>query len=376
MLRVGHKVHAVAVARSSGKRWFTEQYRELRRKSPASMKWGYGAMCFRRIEGLYGCGSTSSLTNSLCLVAITAATAALMANSVVCPSCICNTLSSSGTTETDEIFMSIRRAFLPSKPGSRDEVEKGHGIYSNIGKVAAQFLLSSVTVPGLTEMADVELMNSQTKQETPSPPTTECWRPPGLPILTKTDMERLHRGENILQQHISKHSAMGSAVIDVNADVDVVMQTIQKYADYAQMIDTVRKVKIHSLQGPTTCAEFKVSRFKLRLCFLLTKLEGRNCVEFVLDPHSGKVGKNLLNVGYGLWFAEEPEDRPKGYTRVWFMFYFNYGAIVPKFLITYSSFRALPRATNWIKPVCEAKQRERSKQCLLKGKKKDMVVLQ
>ncbi len=361
MLRVVCKVDVVAMARSSGRRWFTEQYRELRRKSSASMRWGYGGVCCMRIEGLNDCESMYSSRNPFSVVALAAAMAALMANSIVSPSRTCNALSSSGITEMDEILISTRQAFLPSKSGSGDETEKRHDVYSNTGKTAAPFLSSNVTAPGLTETADIELMSSQTKQETPSLCTTERWRPRGLPILTKMDMERLHRGENVLQQQIRKHSAMGSAVIDVKADVDVVMQTIQKYADYAQMIDSVRKVKIHSLQETTTCAEFKVSRFKLRFCFLLTKLVGRNCVEFVLDPHSGRVGKNLLNAGRGLWFVEEPEDRPKGYTRVWFTARFDYGTIVPKFLITYSSFRALPKATSWIKPVCEAEQKRRIK---------------
>ncbi len=362
MFRIGCKVDMVAVARSSGRRWFTERYRELRRKIPASMRCEYGSAYCWRIKDLNGCESTSSSSNPFSVITIAAATtAALMANNIVSPSRTCNSLSSSGTTETDKIFVSIRRIFLPYKPDSRDEVENKHDIYSNICKTATPFLSRSVTLPGLTETSDVELKRSQTKQETPSPTTTECWRPPGLPILTKMDMERLHRGGSVLQQQINKrkHSAMFSSVIDIKANVNVVMETIQKYADYEQMIDTVREVKIHSLQGPTTCAEFKVSRFKLRFCFLLTKLEGRNCVEFILDPHSGKVRKNLLSAGRGLWFVEEPEDRPKGYTRVWFMAHFNYGAIVPKFLITYSSLRALPKVTHWLKPVCEAEQKRR-----------------
>eukprot|EP01084_Bolivina_argentea_P158404 275941_1 len=361
MLRVGCKVDMVAVARSSERRWFTERYRELRRKIPASMRWEYGSAYCWCIKGLNRCESTSSSNNPFSVIAIAAATtAALMANNIVSPSRTCNSLSCSGTTETDEIFVLIRRFFLQYKPGSRD-VESKNDTHSNICKTSAPFLSSSVTLPGLVETSDVELMRSQTKQETPSPTTTECWRPPGLPILTKMDVECLHRGESILQQQINKHkhSAMFSSVIDIKADVDVVMETIQKYADYDHMIDTVRKVKIHSLQGPTTCAEFKVSRFKLRFCFLLTKLKGRNCVEFVLDPHSGKVRKNLLSAGRGLWFVEDPEDRPKGYTRVWFMARFNYGAIVPKFLITYSSLRALPKVTHWLKPACEAEQKRR-----------------
>ncbi len=361
MFRVGCKV---AVARSSGRRWFTGRYRDLRRKIPASMRWESGNTYCWRIKGLNGCQSTTSFSsNSFSVIAIAAAmTAALMTNSIVPPSRTCNSLSSSGTTETDEIFVSIRRFFLPYNPGSKDEVENKSDTYASLRKTVAPFPSSSVLIPGfLTKTLDVELMGSQTKQETPSPTTTEYWRPPGLPILTKIDLEGLHRGKSVMQQHIDKHkhSAMFSSVIDIKADVNLVMDTIQNYADYDKMIDTVRKVKIHSSQGPTTCVEFKVSRFKLRFCILLTKLQGRNCVEFILDPHTGKVGKKLLSAGSGLWFVEEPEDRPKGYTRVWFMAHFNYGALVPKFLISYASLRALPKVTHWLKPVCEAEEKAR-----------------
>lgn len=81
-------------------------------------------------------------------------------------------------------------------------------------------------------------------------------------------------------------------------------------------------------------------------------------VKFELDPDCTKAGRAVLREATGFFFVESPPDRP-GYSRVWMLAKVNVNRFVPGGVVDYASGRALPRASNWIKPTCEAAQRRK-----------------
>ena len=81
-------------------------------------------------------------------------------------------------------------------------------------------------------------------------------------------------------------------------------------------------------------------------------------VRFELDPDCTKAGRAVLREATGFFFVESPPDRP-GYSRVWLCAEVDVNRFVPGVIVDYAAGRALPRASNWLKPTCEAAQRKR-----------------
>lgn len=101
-----------------------------------------------------------------------------------------------------------------------------------------------------------------------------------------------------------------------------------------------------------------MSRFRLHIRVVMTRLLDRNMVTFELDPDCRKAGRAVLREATGFFYVESPSDRP-GYSRVWLMASVDVNRFVPGAIVDYAAGRALPRASTWIKPVCEARQRRK-----------------
>lgn len=104
--------------------------------------------------------------------------------------------------------------------------------------------------------------------------------------------------------------------------------------------------------------EVTVSRFRLHIRVVMSLLKERNMVQFELDPDCTKAGRAVLREATGFFYVESPPDRP-GYSRVWMLAKVNVNRFVPGGVVDYAAGRALPRASNWIKPTCEAAQRRK-----------------
>lgn len=104
--------------------------------------------------------------------------------------------------------------------------------------------------------------------------------------------------------------------------------------------------------------EVTVSRFKLHIRVLMSLLRDRNMVQFELDPDCTKAGRAVLREATGFFYVESPPDRP-GFSRVWMLAKVDVNRFVPGAIVDYAAGRALPRASNWIKPTCEAAQRRK-----------------
>lgn len=104
--------------------------------------------------------------------------------------------------------------------------------------------------------------------------------------------------------------------------------------------------------------EVTVSRFKLHIRVVMSLLRERNMVQFELDPDCTKAGRAVLGEATGFFYVESPPDRP-GFSRVWMLAKVDVNRFVPGAIVDYAAGRALPRASNWIKPTCEAAQRRK-----------------
>ncbi|CBJ29186.1 conserved unknown protein [Ectocarpus siliculosus] len=183
---------------------------------------------------------------------------------------------------------------------------------------------------------------------------------PALPLLDDEDLTQLRAGQRVQKQTRQGGSGSGSVVVDVRADPDVVLGLLTKYEDYAEMIDTVRECEVFP-QGETADSRkvgVMVSRFKLHIRVVMSLLRERNMVQFELDPDCTKAGRAVLREATGFFYVESPPDRP-GFSRVWMLAKVDVNRFVPGAIVDYAAGRALPRASNWIKPTCEAAQRRK-----------------
>ncbi|CAN0022667.1 unnamed protein product [Phaeothamnion confervicola] len=188
---------------------------------------------------------------------------------------------------------------------------------------------------------------------------------PDLPVLAEEDLRLLAMGMRVQKQTREGGAGSGLAVVDVRADPGTVLELLTAYDDYASMIDTVRSAKIFGpRRGPTVKAEFTMSRFQLHVRVLMTQLAGKrgggDVIEFVLDPDCTGAGKSVLREAMGFWFVEPTPGRP-GYSRIWMSARVHVSSFVPGFIVDYAAARALPRASVWLKPTCEAAQRRKER---------------
>ena len=67
----------------------------------------------------------------------------------------------------------------------------------------------------------------------------------------------------------------------------------------------------------------------------------------------------VMKEANGLWFVEtEGEGLREGHCRVWLQASLRVSRVVPKWVVDYAARRALPRATSWLAPAAEEKQKQ------------------
>lgn len=96
----------------------------------------------------------------------------------------------------------------------------------------------------------------------------------------------------------------------------------------------------------------------------MTRLRDSNMVRFEMDPNCNKAGRAVLREASGFFYVESLPDRP-GFTRVWLTATVNVHRFVPGAIVNYAAARALPRASSWVKPTCEATQRKKARNSTL-----------
>ena len=101
-----------------------------------------------------------------------------------------------------------------------------------------------------------------------------------------------------------------------------------------------------------TRANFVLSKFRLNIAAIhkYTPHPKGHYMVFTLDPACTNV---VLKSAKGVWHTQ-PLGSDGRRTRVWLLCEVKVSRALPNFITDYAARRAMPRATQWLKPVVEA----------------------
>lgn len=143
-------------------------------------------------------------------------------------------------------------------------------------------------------------------------------RPANLPGLSKEDLILLRAGQRVQHQIRNGCQGSGYVVVDVLADSKTVWDTLLDLERYAEMIPTIRRVRITGRPWKgLTKGLFTLSKFRFRLGVVHEHKADENRLDFFLDPDSMQY-RSILEMAEGFWYIEDrPAGRPPGWTRVY-----------------------------------------------------------
>mmetsp|Transcript_43010 Transcript_43010/g.104121 ORF Transcript_43010/g.104121 Transcript_43010/m.104121 type:complete len:425 (-) Transcript_43010:271-1545(-) len=199
-----------------------------------------------------------------------------------------------------------------------------------------------------------------------------------LPTLTAEQKALLVKGERVQEQARMGREGSGYVVLDVQAPPYVVWECLLDFESYPQTIPTVRDMQLYTseklntgyvnekpvLPGTgretrhygtpsVTRAKFILSKFRLNIAAVhtYTPHPDGDYMIFTLDKSCTNM---VLKGAKGIWYTEENPDGREGYTRVYLLCEVLVSRALPSFIVDYTADRAMPRATNWLKPQVEA----------------------
>jgi len=231
-----------------------------------------------------------------------------------------------------------------------------------------------ITVPTSRKPEEFELIKSAL-------PTVTAFIEPlpfKLPKFTDAQRTKLVNGERIQEQSRMGREGSGYVVLDIEAPPYVIWECLLNFESYPELIPTVREMQLYTstklntgfvnekplLPGTgretrhygtpsITRASFILSKFRLNIAAIhkYTPHPDGDYMTFTLDPSCTNV---VLKGAKGTWHTEENPDGRKGFTRVYLLASLQISRALPKFIVDYAAERAMPRATNWLKPEVEA----------------------
>jgi hypothetical protein len=204
-----------------------------------------------------------------------------------------------------------------------------------------------------------------------------------LPKLKKEQKRLLAAGERIQEQSKMGREGSGYVVLDVKAPPYVVWECLLDFEAYPEYMSTVRSMTTFTNTSPassyleekpvlpetsretrhygtpTICrASFVLSKFHLKIAAVheyQPHPDGHFMV-FSLDRASKNV---VLKDAKGIWYTEtNPDGLGEDITRVYLLCELKVSSVLPKFIVDYVAERAMPRATNWLRPTVEAMKKE------------------
>lgn len=199
-----------------------------------------------------------------------------------------------------------------------------------------------------------------------------------LPELSQEQKYMLDAGERVQEQSKMGREGSGYVVMDVKAPPYIIWECLLEFDNYPQLIKTVRSMEMftsnklksgyHSEKPippsasqalrhygipSVTRAAFVLSKFKLNIAAIHNYRphpDGHYMV-FNLDPECTNV---VLKSATGIWHTQtNPDGKGEDYTRVWLLCELKVSKLLPQFIVDYTAKRAMPRATNWLKPHVE-----------------------
>ena len=199
-----------------------------------------------------------------------------------------------------------------------------------------------------------------------------------LPQLSQEQRDRLAAGDRIQEQSKMGREGSGFVVLDVKAPPYVVWECLLDFEDYPQYISTVKSMSMftnthlassylaekpvlpgtgremrHYGTASISRASFVLSKFKLKIAAVhkyQPHPDGHYMV-FTLDRACKNV---VLKDAKGIWYTEQnPDGLGEDVTRVWLLCELKVSSILPTMIVDYVAKRAMPRATNWLRPEVE-----------------------
>lgn len=204
-----------------------------------------------------------------------------------------------------------------------------------------------------------------------------------LPKLSQQQSNQLLSGERVQFQSDMRREGSGFIAVDVKAPADVIWECLLDFYSYPQTIPTVRDIQMftntHLAQDyyaekevdrikyedgtlatlkhgvpSVTRAAFTLSKFRLKIAAIhkyRPHPQGDYMI-FTLDPACTNL---VLQNAKGVWHTQSnPDGRGEEYTRVWLLCELKVSSLLPKWIVDYAAKKAMPRASSWIKPHCEA----------------------
>ena len=207
-----------------------------------------------------------------------------------------------------------------------------------------------------------------------------------LPNLSVENLDKLRLGERVQEQERMKSSGTGYVVMDVDSDIESIWKVLLDFHNYAELIPTVRNVTMvtktvgegegegrvneeDALAASATAftdgtlarlgfgspsvtrASFVLSKLRLNIAAVhkYTPHPAGGHMVFTLDPSCANV---VLKMAEGVWHTQPcPYDPSK--TRLWLLCSIRVSRALPKWIMNYAAGRAMPRATEWVRPAVE-----------------------
>jgi len=203
-----------------------------------------------------------------------------------------------------------------------------------------------------------------------------------LPRLSDEQLALLASGERIQEQSKMGREGSGFVVLDVDAPPYVVWECLLDFERYPDYISTVRSMRMFTnnaltssylaekpvLPGAGRSTRHYGNASISRASFVLSKFQLNIAAVHKYQPHPAghymiftldKACKNMvLKDAKGIWYTETDPDGKQGTTRIWLLCEVKVSSVLPSMIVDYVAKRAMPRATNWLRPVVEQVRKE------------------
>lgn len=172
--------------------------------------------------------------------------------------------------------------------------------------------------------------------------------------LTAEDMMQLEKGLPVQKQKRHGGQGTGCVVFEVKAPPSVILSSLSRFEDYAEMIPVIRQAQVQSrrsLADGSVMARvsYKISKFWLGLSASHVYDADAGIVRFDLDKGSSR----FLQEASGFWQVVQSPGKHKGASLVWLRAHIRSSSMVPAWIVDYAAERALRRATSWLGTYAE-----------------------
>jgi hypothetical protein len=237
---------------------------------------------------------------------------------------------------------------------------------------------SRTGVPVYTPPSPTSSTNSKQKkaEQQKSVTTTSAQQqqeslPFALPQLSEQQVMALQAGEIVQEQSEMGRQGSGFVVQDVQASEETIWNhCLLDVESYVENIHTVRGMR-RTDKSSTSTLEQQTTKFgtpgTIRACFTISKFHLQIGTVFNYQPHDtdghymeltldNDFSNAVLQKAKGIWYTQRIRDNV---TRLWLLCDLTVSPLLPPFIIESAATKAMPHASQWIRPTV-AKAQEAS----------------